>query len=122
MTTRSEWPAWVLIGIFATVIATNAFDYSVLVPQHQLRYEMHRAIVDGTAPSPQRCGDCSVTDMPRIPITMPQLGESIAEATIVRIPFSIGDEVEPENRLPGTRRAGDQGRAPLGQAAADLRV
>jgi hypothetical protein len=54
MTTRSEWPAWVLIGLFATVIATNAFDYSVLVPQHQLRYEMHRAIVDGTAPSPQR--------------------------------------------------------------------
>jgi hypothetical protein len=54
MTTRPEWPAWVLIGIFATVIATNAFDYSVLVPQHQLRYEMHRAIVDSTAPSPQR--------------------------------------------------------------------
>jgi hypothetical protein len=49
-----EWPAWVLIGIFATVVATNAFDYSVLVPQPQLRYEMHRAIVDGTAPSPQR--------------------------------------------------------------------
>ena len=54
MTTRAEWPAWVLIGVFATVIAINAFDYSVLVPQHQLRYEMHRAIVDGTAPSPQR--------------------------------------------------------------------
>jgi hypothetical protein len=54
MTARSEWPAWVLIGIFATAIATNAFDYSVLVPQHQLRYDMHRAIVDGTAPSPQR--------------------------------------------------------------------
>lgn len=32
--------------------------------------------------------------MPRIPILMPQLGESIAEATIVRIPFAPGDEVE----------------------------
>jgi hypothetical protein len=51
---QPEWPAWILLGIFATVIATNAFDYSVLVPQPQLRYEMHRAIVDGSAPSPQR--------------------------------------------------------------------
>jgi pyruvate/2-oxoglutarate dehydrogenase complex dihydrolipoamide acyltransferase (E2) component len=31
--------------------------------------------------------------MPRIPILMPQLGESIAEATVVRIPFAPGDEV-----------------------------
>lgn len=30
----------------------------------------------------------------RIPIIMPQLGESIAEATIVRIPFAVGDEVQ----------------------------
>ena len=51
---QSEWPAWILIGLFATAIAANAFEYSVLVPQQQLRYEMHRAIVDGTAPSPQR--------------------------------------------------------------------
>jgi len=34
--------------------------------------------------------------MPRIPILMPQLGESIAEATIVRIPFAPGDQVEGE--------------------------
>jgi len=34
--------------------------------------------------------------MPRIPILMPQLGESIAEATIVRIPFAPGDEIEGE--------------------------
>ena len=54
MPSRAEWPAWVLIGIFATAIATNAFDYSVLVPQQPKRYEMHRAIVDGTAPVPQR--------------------------------------------------------------------
>lgn len=55
MTPRQrDWPAWVLLGLFATAIATNAFDYSVLVPQQQLRYEMHRAIVDGTAPAPQR--------------------------------------------------------------------
>jgi pyruvate/2-oxoglutarate dehydrogenase complex dihydrolipoamide acyltransferase (E2) component len=32
--------------------------------------------------------------MPKIPILMPQLGESIAEATIVRLPFAVGDEVE----------------------------
>jgi pyruvate/2-oxoglutarate dehydrogenase complex dihydrolipoamide acyltransferase (E2) component len=32
--------------------------------------------------------------MPRIPIIMPQLGESIAEATIVSIPFKVGDIVE----------------------------
>ena len=48
------WPAWVLVGMFATVVATSAFDYSVLVPRPDLRYAMHRAIVDGTAPSPQR--------------------------------------------------------------------
>ena len=32
--------------------------------------------------------------MPRIPITMPQLGESIAEATVVTIPVNVGDAVE----------------------------
>ncbi len=32
--------------------------------------------------------------MPRIPIIMPQLGESIAEATIVLIPIKIGEAVE----------------------------
>ncbi len=35
---------------------------------------------------------------------------------------SVGDEVQSENRLAGTRRARDQGRAPAGQAAADLLV
>ncbi|MEA3211521.1 MAG: hypothetical protein QOE70_4578 [Chthoniobacter sp.] len=32
--------------------------------------------------------------MPKIPIIMPQLGESIAEATVVSIPFQAGDRVE----------------------------
>lgn len=32
--------------------------------------------------------------MPKIPILMPQLGESIAEATVVRIPFAVGDVVD----------------------------
>lgn len=32
--------------------------------------------------------------MPRIPIIMPQLGESIAEATVVSLPFSVGDFIE----------------------------
>ena len=31
--------------------------------------------------------------MPRIPIIMPQLGESIAEATVVSIPFQVGDAI-----------------------------
>jgi len=51
---RRQWPSWVLFGVFATVVATSAFDYSVLVPRPDLRYAMHRAIVDGSAPSPQR--------------------------------------------------------------------
>jgi hypothetical protein len=54
MTTHREWPAWVLIAILASVVANNAFDYSVLVPQQPLRYQMHDAIVAGTAPAPQR--------------------------------------------------------------------
>jgi pyruvate/2-oxoglutarate dehydrogenase complex dihydrolipoamide acyltransferase (E2) component len=29
----------------------------------------------------------------RVPIIMPQLGESIAEATVVRLPFAVGDDV-----------------------------
>ena len=32
--------------------------------------------------------------MPRIPIIMPQLGESIAEATVVSIPFQVGEAIE----------------------------
>jgi pyruvate/2-oxoglutarate dehydrogenase complex dihydrolipoamide acyltransferase (E2) component len=32
--------------------------------------------------------------MPQIPIIMPQLGESIAEATVVRLLVQVGDEVE----------------------------
>jgi hypothetical protein len=37
--------------------------------------------------------------MPRIPIIMPQLGESIAEATIVRIPFALGDTVDSDQDI-----------------------
>jgi hypothetical protein len=51
---RVEGPAWILAAVFVTAVAVNAFDYSVLVPQPQLRYDMHQAIVAGTAPSPQR--------------------------------------------------------------------
>ncbi len=32
--------------------------------------------------------------MPRIPIVMPQLGESIAEATIVSLNITVGEAVE----------------------------
>ncbi|MFT4550842.1 MAG: pyruvate/2-oxoglutarate dehydrogenase complex dihydrolipoamide acyltransferase (E2) component, partial [Verrucomicrobiales bacterium] len=37
--------------------------------------------------------------MPRVPILMPQLGESIAEATIVRIDISPGDDVSSDDEI-----------------------
>ncbi len=37
--------------------------------------------------------------MPKIPIIMPQLGESIAEATIVALPFKVGDPVESDQDI-----------------------
>lgn len=37
--------------------------------------------------------------MPQIPITMPQLGESIAEATIVRLNSNVGDRVETDEEI-----------------------
>jgi pyruvate/2-oxoglutarate dehydrogenase complex dihydrolipoamide acyltransferase (E2) component len=37
--------------------------------------------------------------MPRIPLIMPQLGESIAEATIVSLPFKVGDTVESDQEV-----------------------
>src|SRR5438067_294801 len=37
--------------------------------------------------------------MPRIPIIMPQLGESIAEATVVSIPFKVGDLIESDQDI-----------------------
>lgn len=37
--------------------------------------------------------------MPKIPIIMPQLGESIAEATIVSLPFKLGDSVESDQDI-----------------------
>ena len=41
----------------------------------------------------------AIRTMPRIPIIMPQLGESIAEATIVRLPFAVGSEVEADQEI-----------------------
>jgi pyruvate/2-oxoglutarate dehydrogenase complex dihydrolipoamide acyltransferase (E2) component len=37
--------------------------------------------------------------MPRVPLIMPQLGESIAEATIVALPFKVGDTVEEDQDI-----------------------
>ncbi len=37
--------------------------------------------------------------MPLLPIIMPQLGESIAEATIVRISFSLGDQIDADTEI-----------------------
>src|SRR3954453_3451420 len=35
----------------------------------------------------------------RVPIVMPQLGESIAEATVVRLPFVVGDNVQGDTEI-----------------------
>ena len=37
--------------------------------------------------------------MTRVPITMPQLGESIAEATVVRIAFAVGDVIDGDQEV-----------------------
>ncbi len=37
--------------------------------------------------------------MPLLPIIMPQLGESIAEATIMRISFAIGDHIDADTEI-----------------------
>ncbi len=37
--------------------------------------------------------------MPKVPIIMPQLGESIAEATVVRLTAKVGDQVETDQEV-----------------------
>lgn len=37
--------------------------------------------------------------MPKVPILMPQLGESIAEATIIRLHIAVGDTVSPDQEV-----------------------
>jgi pyruvate/2-oxoglutarate dehydrogenase complex dihydrolipoamide acyltransferase (E2) component len=37
--------------------------------------------------------------MPKIPIIMPQLGESIAEATVVRLTVKVGDQIETDQEV-----------------------
>lgn len=37
--------------------------------------------------------------MPNVPILMPQLGESIAEATIIRLNIAVGDQVESDQEV-----------------------
>ena len=37
--------------------------------------------------------------MPKVPIIMPQLGESIAEATVVRLTAIVGDEIENDQEV-----------------------
>ena len=37
--------------------------------------------------------------MPKVPILMPQLGESIAEATIIRLNIEVGDKVVPDQEV-----------------------
>jgi pyruvate/2-oxoglutarate dehydrogenase complex dihydrolipoamide acyltransferase (E2) component len=37
--------------------------------------------------------------MPKVPIIMPQLGESIAEATVVRLTVNVGDQIETDQEV-----------------------
>ncbi len=37
--------------------------------------------------------------MPKVPIIMPQLGESIAEATVVRLTAKVGDQIENDQEV-----------------------
>ena len=37
--------------------------------------------------------------MPKVPIIMPQLGESIAEATVVRLTAKVGDQIESDQEV-----------------------
>jgi pyruvate/2-oxoglutarate dehydrogenase complex dihydrolipoamide acyltransferase (E2) component len=37
--------------------------------------------------------------MPKVPIIMPQLGESIAEATVVRLTVEVGDQIETDQEV-----------------------
>ena len=37
--------------------------------------------------------------MPKVPVMMPQLGESIAEATIIRLNIAVGDTVAPDQEV-----------------------
>src|SRR5690349_4095327 len=37
--------------------------------------------------------------MPRVPIVMPQLGESIAEATVIKLLVQSGDQVEADQEV-----------------------
>src|ERR1700680_3378764 len=37
--------------------------------------------------------------MPKVPIIMPQLGESIAEATVVRLTVKVGDRIESDQEV-----------------------
>ncbi|MBV9105023.1 MAG: 2-oxo acid dehydrogenase subunit E2 [Verrucomicrobia bacterium] len=37
--------------------------------------------------------------MPKVPIIMPQLGESIAEATVVRLTVKVGDQIESDQEV-----------------------
>jgi hypothetical protein len=45
---------WVLAAIFVTAAATNANDYSFLVPRQDVRMAMHTAVIDGSAPASAR--------------------------------------------------------------------
>lgn len=52
--TPSRLSFWVLAAIFVTAAATNANDYSFLVPRQDVRVAVHQAVIDHTAPASAR--------------------------------------------------------------------
>src|SRR5687767_10625783 len=69
--------------------------YSRPFPPQSLGYPpSHRPLHRVETPRPAPPLEPQPAAMPRIPIIMPQLGESIAEATVLNIAFKAGDTVE----------------------------
>ena len=101
--------AWPWGGVTAEVIARVATEgFGLLdappqrlnakdtpVPYHPNLWSVHRPTA-GASPQPPAicCGSDRFKDMARIPIIMPQLGESIAEATVVNLLVQVGDQVK----------------------------
>jgi hypothetical protein len=97
-------------GVTAEVIArvsTEGFHLPDAAPQWPMpRTPIPYHPILGRTPS-QRQSDCAkgektsprIEFMPQVPIIMPQLGESIAEATIVDIKVKPGDEVAADQEI-----------------------
>lgn len=77
--TSLRLPFWVLAAIFVTAAATNANDYSFLVPRQDVRVAMHKAVIDHTAPS-------SI----RYHVLVPYLVEPAVQLMAPRMTYEVG--------------------------------